>query len=183
MTSRNNFSIDHQEPQNKIETEFMSSPKIPPLTSYGSGLQTHESTPVIVDDEWPLYSFSVAGLFLSWLEHTQCKLEEIRQEAENAYASDNEIDAIPDSAYDDASFLLEVLFNYDIPMPHIGWAEDGSIGFEWRPHNGIATIGIYGDNHLIYGVFFQETRQTDGVCSLMDTVLLEGFLETLKRLL
>ena len=119
-------------------------------------------------------------LFRKQVQH---ELDEIRQEAEAAYALDKEIDPIPDSAYDDASFLLEVFFNYDIPMPHIGWAEDGSIGFEWRPHNGIATVGIYGDNHLIYGVFFQETRQADGVCSLMDTVLLEGFLETLKRLL
>ncbi len=113
----------------------------------------------------------------------QSELDEIRQEAENAYASDNEIDPIPNSAYNDASTLLEILCNYNIPMPHIGWAEDGSIGFEWRPEGGIVTMGIYGDDDVIYGAFFQENRQVDGVCNLSDTALLEGFLETLKRLI
>ena len=116
-------------------------------------------------------------------KHVQRELDEIRKEAENAYASDNEIDPIPDSAYDDALVLLEILYNYKIPMPHIGWAEDGSIGLEWRPEGGIVTMGIYGDNDVIYGAFFQENRQVDGVCNLSDTALLEGFLETLKRLI
>ncbi len=37
------------------------------------------------------------------------ELDEIRQEAENAYASDNEIDPVPDSAYHDAFQLLKFL--------------------------------------------------------------------------
>ena len=96
---------------------------------------------------------------------------------------DNEIDPVPDSAYRQTSILLEMLYNYNIPMPHIGWAEDGSIGLEWRPEGGIVTMGIYGDDDVIYGAFFQENRQVDGVCNLSDTVLLNGFLETLKRLI
>ena len=85
---------------------------------------------------------------------------------------DNEIDPISPEAYDDASSLLEMLFDRNISIPHIGWAEDGSIGFEWRPKNGIVTMGIYGDNLVIYGIFFEENRQVDGVCSLSDTALL-----------
>ena len=68
-------------------------------------------------------------------------------------------------------------------MPDIGWAEDGSLGFEWRPEEGIATIGIYGDNLVIYGAFFEEERQVEGICTLSDTVMLSGFLETLVKLL
>ena len=116
-------------------------------------------------------------------KHVQRELDEIRQEAENAYALDNEIDPVPDSAYKQTSVLLEILYNYNIPMPHIGWAEDGSIGLEWRPKGGIVTMGIYGDDDVIYGAFFQKNRQVDGVCNLSDTALLEGFLETLKRLI
>ncbi len=116
-------------------------------------------------------------------KQVQRELDEIRQEAGQAFALDNEIDPVPDSAYRQTSVLLEILYNYNIPMPHIGWAEDGSIGLEWRPEGGIVTMGIYGDDDVIYGVFFQENRQVDGVCNLSDTVLLEGFLETLKRLI
>ncbi len=116
----------------------------------------------------------------------QLSLEKVRNRAEAAYVLDHEIDRIPDSAYDDASIVLKMLFDYDLPIPHIGWAEDGSIGFEWRPEEGIATMGIYGDNLVIYGVFFQKNCQVDGVCNLsdrVDTVLFVNFLETLKQLL
>ncbi len=116
-------------------------------------------------------------------KHVQRELDDIRQEAEHAYALDDEIDPVPDSAYRQTVVLLEILYNYDIPMPHIGWAEDGSIGLEWRPKDGIVTMGIYGDDDVIYGAFFQENRQVDGVCSLSDAVLLEGFLKILKNLL
>ena len=113
----------------------------------------------------------------------QAKLEEIRQEAVKARALDNDIDPVLPEAYNDAFSLLEMFFDHNISIPHIGWSEDGSIGFEWRPKNGIVTMGIYGDDLVIYGVFFEKNRQVDGVCSLSDTALLEGFLETLKRLL
>ena len=115
-------------------------------------------------------------------KQVQRELDEIRQEAEEAFTIDNEIDPVPDSAYRQTSILLEILYNYNIPMPHIGWAEDGSIGLEWRPEGGIVTMGIYGDDDVIYGAFFQENCQVDGVCNLSNTVLLEGFLETLKPL-
>ena len=116
-------------------------------------------------------------------KQVQRELDEIRQEAENAYALDNEIDPVPDSAYDDALVLLEILCNYKMPMPHIGWAEDGSIGLEWRPDDGIVTMGIYGDNLVIYNAFFEEKRQFEGICELSDTPVLSGFLTTLTNIL
>ena len=104
------------------------------------------------------------------------QLEEIRQEAIEASALDSEIDPVPDQAYDDAHSLLKMLSHYNVPMPDIGWAEDGSLGFEWRPENGIATMGIYGDNHVIYGAFFDDKHQVEGICSLSNTAMLLGFL-------
>lgn len=110
------------------------------------------------------------------------ELKEIRQEAEEAYAWDNKIDPVPESAYDDALLLLKMLFNCNIPMPDIGWAEDGSLGFEWRPGNGIATMSLCGGNLVIYGAFFSDKRQVEGICTLSDTVLLQGFVTTLRNL-
>ena len=115
------------------------------------------------------------------LEDALLELEETRQEAEEAYASDDQIDPVPNSAYDDARVLLKILQRI-VPIPDIGWAEDGSLGFEWRPGNGIATMGVSGDNLVIYGAFFDDKRQVDGICSLSDTVLLQGFLTTLRNL-
>ena len=114
-------------------------------------------------------------------KHAQ-QLAAICQEAEEAWTLDNEIDPIQDSAYDDAYLLLQKLLQRNIPMPEIGWAEDGSLGFEWRPGNGIATMGIYGDSLVIYGAFFEDKRQVEGICALSDTAMLSGFLATLNLL-
>ena len=65
---------------------------------------------------------------------------------------DNEIDPVPDSAYDDTFYILEILFDSNVPMPDMGWLVDGGIGLEWcsQHFEGIGTISIYGDNKVIY---------------------------------
>lgn len=115
------------------------------------------------------------------LEDAQRELQEVREDAEEAYALDNQIAPVPNSAYDDAHVLLGMLYR-DVPMPDMMWSEDGALGFEWRPGSGIATISLYGDNLAIYGAFFDDKRQVDGICSLSDTALLQGFLTTLRNL-
>ena len=117
-------------------------------------------------------------------KHVQRELDDIRQEYENAYALDNEIDPIPDSAYHDASSLLEILFYNNVPMPGIGWLVDGGIGLEWRSQNvkGIGTMSIYGDNQVVYGASLGSKRRIKGICVLNDSVLLVSFLPILKDL-
>ena len=100
------------------------------------------------------------------------ELQKVRQEAEEA----KDVDPIPELAYHDAQVLLRILHDTNCPMPEIGWAEDGSLGFEWRPEGGIATMGIYGDSLVIYGAFFDNKRQVEGVCALSDLSMLKGFL-------
>ena len=116
-------------------------------------------------------------------KQAQHELDEIRQEAEEAYALDNEIDPIPDSAYNDTLVLLEMLCNYKLPMPEISWAEDGSFSIGWYLDGGIITMGLYGDNLVIYTAFFEEKRQFEGICALSDTPMLSGFLKMLKHIL
>ena len=113
----------------------------------------------------------------------QCELGEIRQEAAKVCALDNEIDPIPDSAYHDAYLLLEILFNYDVPIADIGWLTDGGIGFEWRSTDGkgIATISVYGDNQVIYGASLGSRRRVKGTCPLSDLILLPNFLKMARE--
>ena len=128
----------------------------------------------------PAASSTDKMLFRKQVQH---ELDEIRQEAEEAYALDNEIDPIPDSAYNDTLVLLEMLCNYKLPMPEISWAEDGSFSIGWYLDEGIITMGIYGDNLVIYTAFFEEKRQFEGICALSDTPMLSGFLKMLKNIL
>ena len=117
-------------------------------------------------------------------KQVQRELDEIRQEAEEAYASDNEIAPVPDSSYRDAYLLLEILYDYDVPMADIGWLMDGGIGFEWRSQHvkGIGTMSIYGDNKVIYGASLGSGHKDKGTCELTNLVKLVRFLPMLKTL-
>ena len=108
-------------------------------------------------------------------------LEDIREEVEETCAVTDDVIAVPEPAYQDAHLLLQQIHS-EIPKPDIMWLEDGGIGLEWRPGDGIATMSLYGDNHVIYGAFFNKQREVEGICSLSDTVLLQGFLTTLRNL-
>ena len=122
----------------------------------------------------------VFGRPLEKMRQARQQMEEIRQEAVPAHASNNEIDPIPDSAYEETLDLLEKM-PPNVPLPDIMWTEDGGIGLEWRPENGIVTMSLYGDNHVIYGAFFGDKREVEGICTLSDTALLQGFLTTLRN--
>ena len=110
------------------------------------------------------------------------ELEDIREEVEETCAVTDDVIPIPESAYEDARLLLQRI-HPQIPKPDMMWSEDGGIGLEWRPGDGIATMSLYGDNHVIYGAFFNKQREVEGICSLSDTVLLQGFVTTLRNLI
>ena len=181
MSRRKSF-VPHPGYQSQMESEFMSVPNTLPSTSYGVGLQTYQTNPPIADERiWgsPLD----ANLYLSWMDEADRRLQEVRQEAEEAYMLDNEIDPVPESAYDDALFLLEAFFHFGIPMPDLSWAEDGSLTLGWYPEEGTITTGIYGDRLVIFTAFFAEKRQLEGICELSDTPMLAGFFTTLLNIL
>ena len=196
--SSSSLDEDYSSPQNLEGWVVSTNPQSPTPTPHCLDLQTRAYRPSKIDDRDVIRRISALEQYLSGWDYAQQRilddtlqrilndalqqLEEIRQEAEEASALDNEIDPVPDSAYDDAHSLLEMLSYYKLPMPDIGWAEDGSLGFEWRPENGIATMGVYGDNHVIYGAFFDNKRQVEGICASSDNALLRGFLMTLLNL-
>ena len=115
-------------------------------------------------------------------KQVQRELDDIRQEVEKACTLDNEIDSVPDSAYDDTYDLLEILFDNNVTMPDICWLMDGGIGFEWRSQDNkrIGIMSIYGNNQVVYGASLGSRRRVKGTCVLNDSVLPVNFLPILK---
>ena len=114
------------------------------------------------------------GTKLFSLEDALRELADIREEVEKSSAVSANVRAVAESAYEETLCLLKML-QHDLPLPDMMWSEDGGIGLEWRPENGIATMSVY-------GAFFSNKREVNGICSLSDTALLEGFITTLRNL-
>ena len=109
------------------------------------------------------------------------ELEDIREEVEETCAVANDVQPVPACAYAQTLSLLKSM-SRDIPLPDMMWLEDGGIGLEWRPGDGIATMSLYGDGLVVYGAFFTDNREVSGICPLSDATFLQGFLTTLGSL-
>ena len=109
-------------------------------------------------------------------------LNEIREEAEETCAVDSDVKLVPESAYDDTHSLLNQKISSDIPLPDMMWLEDGGIGLEWRPGDGIVTMSLYGDEHVTFVAIVGKQHKIAGTCPLSDQLLLPNFLATLPIL-
>lgn len=127
--------------------------------------------------------FPVSDLYCFPITKVDQKLEEIRQEVEETCEWDDEVEPIPESAYEEARLLLNIFHRF-LPMPDIGWLTDGGIGFEWRSRDrkSIATMSMYGDNKVVYGASLGRTRRPKGTCVLSDLTPLVSFLPALMEL-
>ena len=108
-------------------------------------------------------------------------LNEIRAEAEEICAVDNDVELVPESAYANTRSLLNQI-SFDIPLPDMMWLEDGGIGLEWRPGDGIVTMSLYGDEHVTFVAIVDKQHKIAGTCPLSDQLLLPNFLATLPIL-
>ena len=173
----------HQSVQDRMEPDFMSIPSTSPSTSDGIGPQVREDSLQIVGSKPKLDVSSAASLSFTRLGDAARQLQEIRLEVEEACELDSETEVVPESAYDEAYFLLNVLHPV-IPMPDIMWLEDGGIGFEWitKSGKGIGTISLYGDNQVIYGISLGSMPRVKGTRALSDLTALGDCFEALSRL-
>ena len=119
----------------------------------------------------------------SWWYDAEEQLLELREEVAESRALDTEIEPVPDTAYTGARCLLHILFKGNLPVPDIGWVIDGGIGFEWRSSDGkgIATMSIYGEHQIVYGVSSESVDRISGECALSDFVPLGRFFSILIR--
>lgn len=125
--------------------------------------------------------FSASDLYLFPMDKVQHELSEIREEVEETCSGTDDVSPIPESVYNETFDLLKQIHR-NVPIPDMMWLEDGGIGLEWRPPDGIATMSLYGDGLVVYGAFFNKDREISGICSLTDTAFFQGFLTTLTHL-
>ncbi len=111
----------------------------------------------------------------------QRELDEIREEIQETCAVAKDVSPAPESAYNETVSLLEQIPR-DVPMPDMMWLEDGGIGLEWRPGDGIVTMSLYGDNLVTFVTVLDDQHEIAGTCPLSDTILLPSFLATLPIL-
>ena len=113
------------------------------------------------------------------------RLLEIRQETEEICEIDNQVDMVHEQAYSDIRLLLDIInkANPHIPMPDLDSADDGSLNVTWVHKNNVITMGVYGNDNVIFTLYFKEKRQVSGFCELSDEPVLNGFFQTLYEIL
>ena len=163
--------------QSHEEPPIMKGPNIPQPASEPSVLQTHEY-------EFPhevINQSSAADFYFFSMDKVQRELDEIRKEVEETCTVADDVYRVPESAYSETfSFLTRVHRN--IPMPDMMWLENGGIGLEWRPGDGIVTMSLYGNEHITFVVIIGKQHKVAGTYPLSDQLLLPSFLETLPTL-
>ncbi|MDE0089354.1 MAG: hypothetical protein OXU23_26810, partial [Candidatus Poribacteria bacterium] len=82
--------------------------------------------------------------------------------------------------YNDALFLLEFLYNSNVPMPNINRTKHGSLSLSWYPEEGTATLELCGDGLVVYNAFFDEDRKDEGACVLTDIAALDELMGALR---
>jgi hypothetical protein len=103
------------------------------------------------------------------LDEALQELEDIRDEVDETCAGADDVRPIPESAYDYARLFLQWI-HHEIPKLDIMWSEDGGIGLEWRPREGIATMT---NETLENESRSQETQETDPLLALAGTLKYE----------
>lgn len=124
---------------------------------------------------------SAAPFYFSWLEDTHRQLKVVRQEAKAACALDSELDPGSESAYTETLVFLEQI-SKNVPVPDMMGLEDGGIGLEWRPGDGIVTVSLYGDEHVNFVIILGDRHEMAGTCPLSDHLLFPNFLTILDNL-
>ena len=177
MSPRNIHAAYHSGPQPGEALRNIDGPDILLSRFEPTSLLTHKSG--FLHDV--INQSSTADLYFFSMDAAQQELETIREEVEETCAVANDVEPVPESAYSETfSFLTRI--HYNIPLPDMMWLEDGGIGLEWRPGNGIVTMSLYGDNHITFVAILGNQYEISGTCPLSDSRLLPSFLATLPLL-
>ena len=160
--------------QNQVEREIMN---VSDLVSQ----QIHKSDSLPLAYKGVLDLSSTTDIYFFSMNKVKRELDEIREEVEETCVVANDVYPVPESAYTEA-FSLLARVHRNIPMPDMMWLEDGGIGLEWRPGDGIVTMSLYGDNYVTFVAILGNQHEIAGTCPLSDSRLLPSFLATLPVL-
>ena len=89
-------------------------------------------------------------------------LQKVRAEAEEERKLDQELDAIPETAYKDVERFLKMI-NKFVPLPDMMPLDNGEICLEWREGQKIFTLSFGGDGHIVFAGIFGANHQARGI--------------------
>ena len=97
-------------------------------------------------------------------------LQKVRAEAEEERRPDPELDAIPETAFDDVERFWKTVnqsdggtFGHTVRFPDMMPLDNGEIGLEWREGQTIFTLSFGGDGHIVFAGIFSAESKTRGI--------------------
>ena len=167
----------------QFKTEHFTS-QFPPIREPRIDSLTETASDVIPENEnqdWKRQGTTpIPAEVQSWI-YVEKELAEIREEVKETCAVAKDVHSVPEAAYDETRSLLAQV-SRNVPVPDIMWLEDGGIGLEWRPGDGIVTMSLYGDDHVTFVAILGNQHKIAGTCPLSNSSLLAGFLAILPLL-
>ena len=95
-------------------------------------------------------------------KHIETAPQEVRAEVEEERRLDRELDAIPETAYEDVGQFLKTTHKL-VPRPEIMPLDNGEICLEWRKKQKIFTLSFGGDGHIVFARIFSEENRARGM--------------------
>ena len=89
-------------------------------------------------------------------------LQKVRADAAEERRLDQELDAIPETAYEDVDRFLKMT-NKFVPLPDMMPLDNGEICLEWREGQKIFTLSFGGDRHIVFAGIFGANHQARGI--------------------
>ena len=90
-------------------------------------------------------------------------LQKVRTEAEEERKLDQELDTIPETAYQDVDRFLKTTINKLVPLPEIMPLDNGEICLEWREEQKIFTLSFSGDGNIVFAGVFGDENHARGI--------------------
>lgn len=110
------------------------------------------------------------------------ELVELEKHSEHTLPLESKIQLVPESAFNDTLFLLEIMYHTGIPIPDINRTNHGSISLQWHTEEGAAIMELCGDGLVVYNAYSDKDSKDDGACLLSDSAALDELLGSLRCL-
>ena len=112
-------------------------------------------------------------------EHLEIALQKVRLETEEEREIDPELEAIPQSAFEDVERFLKAVsksdggtFGHVLRFPDMMPLDNGEIGLEWREGQKIFTLSFSGDGHIVFAGIFSTESKVRGILTFSPPHLL-----------
>ena len=132
------------------------------------------------EDTWPEGIPAYTDLEDFNSKYIDYALQEVRAEAEEERRFDQELNPIPETAYEDVDRFLKNIHEL-VPRPDIMPLDNGEICLEWREEQKIFTLSFGGDGHIVFAGIFSDENRARGILtfSMPHLVAIVGMITSL----